>query len=329
MLPIVLALALGVAPADPLSSPTPAADRGDVRTGPPLTHTYEVVHTGAGALTITSVESACGCLKPTLSKTTLQPGERATVAITVNTLTQPPGANVWRTAVRYRVVTATPSVLPDAELELKLTANLIREVSVTPPSLALSTSTEATQTLTVTDVRATPLTVLGATTTSPHLTATVRAATNANGVRTQTIDLTVTTTYPPGQADETVVLRTNDSGCPELRVPVRVTKRTAADVIASPENPEVRFARGQAEASVLIQVRRPDGKAVRIAKVECEHAAVRGRWPDDAAAVASVRLSVDAAKAAGKSGEATVKVILADPPGRELIVPLKWSMPGP
>lgn len=327
MLPILAALVLGVTPADPLSSPTPATDLGDVRTGPPLTHTYELVHTGAGTITITSVESACGCLKPTVSKSTLQPGERATVTITVNTLTQPPGANVWRTAVRYRVATATPSVLPDAELELKLTANLIREVTVTPPSLALSTSSEATQTLTVTDVRAAPLTVQSATTTSPHLTAMVRPATTTNGARTQAIDLTVTKDYPAGQADETVVLRTNDPGCPELRVPVRVTKRTAADVIASPEQPEVRFARGQAEASVLIQVRRPDGKAVRIAKVECEHAAVRGRWPEDAAAVASVRLSVDAAKATAKSGATTVKVILADPPGRELIVPLKWAIP--
>lgn len=327
MLPIIAALVLGVTPADPLSSPTPAADRGEVRTGPPLTHTYEVVHTGSTPVTITSVESTCGCLKPTVSKTTLQPGERAAVTITVNTLTQPPGANTWRTTVRYRVVTATPSVLPDAELDLKLTANLIREVSVTPPSLAISTSAEATQTLTVTDVRATPLTVLGATTTSPRLTAAVRAATTANGVRSQAIDLTVTAAYPPGQADETVVLRTNDPGCPELRVPVRVTKRTAADVIAAPEQPEVRFARGQAEASVLIQVRRPDGKAIRIAKVECEHAAVRGRWPEDAAAVASVRLSVDAAKANGRSGEATVKVILADPPGKEMLIPLKWSIP--
>jgi hypothetical protein len=328
MVPIILALTLGVTPADPLASPAPAADRGEVRTGPPLTHTFELVHAGPAPIIITGVESACGCLKPTVSKNNLQPGERAAVTVTVNTLTQPPGANTWTTRVRYRAAAATPSVLPDAELELKLSAKLIREVSVTPPSLAVSTSSEATQTLTVSDVRAAPLTVLSAATTSPHMTATVRAATTADGVRSQAVELTVTKAYPPGQAvDEAVVLRTNDPGCPELRVPVKVTKRAASDVVASPEQPEVRFARGQAEASVLVQVRRPDGKAVRIAKVECDHAAVRGRWPDDAVAVAAVRLSVDAAKACGRSGEAVVKVTLADPPGRELVVPLKWSLP--
>ncbi len=326
MMPIILALALAVTPADPLSSPVPAADRGEVRTGPPLTHTFEVVHTGPAPITVTGVESACGCLKPTISKPTLQPGERATVTVTVNTLTQPPGANTWGTRVRYRVAAANPSVVPDAELELKLSATLVREVSVTPPSLAISTASEATQTLTVTDVRATPLTVLSATTTNPHLTATVRAAATANGVLTQAVDLTVTKAYPPGQADETVVLRTNDPGCPELRVPVKVAKRTASDVVATPELPQVRFARGQAEASVLVQVRRPDGQAVRVAKVECENAAVLGRWSEEAGPVVPVRLSVDAAKAGGRSGEAWVKVTLADPPGRELTVPLKWSI---
>ena len=79
----------------------------------------------------------------------------------MNTLTQPPGPNVWKAVVRYRVADpsdgpAPPAVRPDAALELKVSARLVQEVSVTPPMLAVSTAAATTQTVTVTDRRASP-----------------------------------------------------------------------------------------------------------------------------------------------------------------------------
>ena len=105
MLPIIVVLTLGATPAaGPLVAAAPSADRGEVRTGPPLAQVFELAHRGdSGTLTITGVEAGCGCLKPTLSREVLRPGETAQLTLIVNTLTQPPGPNVWKVVVRYRV----------------------------------------------------------------------------------------------------------------------------------------------------------------------------------------------------------------------------------
>ncbi len=335
MYAILAALLFGATPGDagPLTAPAPSADRDEVRTGPPLTQTFELTNTDpVAAVTITGVETTCGCLKPKVSREVLRPGEKTELTLTVNTLTQPAGHNVWRMTVRYRVAQPTadptpPSVAPDRALELKLSATLVREVSVTPPMLAISTSGEVTQTVTVSDLRSAPLTVQSAATTNPHLKATVRPATAEGGVRTQAVDLTVTAAFPPGQSDETLVLLTSDPACRELRVPVRVTKRTPGAVVATPEGLDVRFARGQAEASALVQLRRPGGGAVRVERVECDHPGVRARWAAATGPVATVRVVVDLEKAGGRAGRADVRVILAEPAGETVVVPAAWSAP--
>jgi hypothetical protein len=332
MLPIIAALSLGATPATgPLVADSPSADHGEVRTGPPLTQVFELTHHGPGTLTITGVGAGCGCLKPTLSREVLRPGEAARLTVTVNTLTQPPGPNVWKAVVRYRLADpgdgpTPPSVRPDSELELRVSARLVQEVSVTPPMLAVSTAAATTQTVMISDRRATPLTVRAATTTSPHLTATVRPATDSSP-RTQPVDVTVADAYPPGQSDETLVLLTTDPAIPELRVPIRVTKRKPGSVTATPDAAEVRFARGQAEASALVQLRRPGGGELQIERVESDHPAVRAKWPASAGPVATVRVVVDRAKAGGRSGRAEVRVRLADPAGEALVLPVLWAVP--
>jgi hypothetical protein len=333
MLPILAALSLAATPAaGPLEAAAPSADRGEVRTGPQLVQVFALTHRGdAGTLTVTSVEAGCGCLKQTLSREVLRPGETAQLTLTVNTLTQPPGPNVWRAVVRYRVIDpgdgpAPPPVRPDSELELKVSARLIQEVSVTPPMLAVSTTAATTQTVTVIDRRTSPLTVRAATTGSPHLTATVRPAAGTSP-RTQAVDVTVTDDYPPGQSDETLVLLTTDPTCPELRVPIRVTKRKPGAVSVTPDAVEVRFARGQAEASALVQFRRPGGGVLRVERVESDHPAVRAKWPTTAGPVATVRVVVDREKAGGRGGRAEVRVLLADTTGEAVVLPVAWAVP--
>jgi hypothetical protein len=333
MLPILAVLLLGATPAaGPLTAATPSADRGQVRTGPPLTHTFELTHRGhSSTLSVTGVETGCGCLKPTVSREVLRPGESTRITLAVNTLTQPPGPNVWKAVVRYRVTEpeagpAPPSVQPNAELELKLSARLVREVSVTPPMLAVSTAAATTQTVTVTDVRASPLTVRAATTTSPHLTAAVRTPTGASP-RTQSVDVTVTADYPPGQSDETLVLLTTDPACPELRVPIRVTKRRPGSITVTPAPATVRFARGQTEASVLVQLRRPGGGTLLVERVESEHPAVRAKWPATAGPAATVRVVVNREKAGGRAGPGQLRVRLAEPAGETVVLPVTWTVP--
>jgi hypothetical protein len=192
--------------------------------------------------------------------------------------------------------------------------------------LAVSTSAATTQTVTVADRRAAPLTVRAATTTSPHLTATVRPAASTSP-RTQLVDVTVADTYPPGQSDETLVLLTTDPACPELRVPIRVTKRMPGAITATPDAAEVRFARGQVEASTLVQLRRLGGGELRVERVESDHPAVRAKWPATAGPVATVRVVVDRGKASDRGGRAEVRVRMAEPAGESVVLPVSWTVP--
>ena len=308
-------------------------DRGEVRTGATLTQSFDVQHRGAtGTLSITTIETPCGCLKPSASKSQLRPGEKSIITVTVNTLTQPAALHTWRVKVRYRVTPDTslpqpPDVQPDAELELKLSATLLREITVTPPMIALSTTSEATQTVLVRDHRTKSLTVLTATTTSPHLTATiVPASATEIGVRAIPIAIHLKDTYPTGQNDETVVLTTDDPLYPELRVPIRVLKRKAGAIVPSPDSVEVRVSKSLDESSTLLQLRAPNRGAIRIAKIDCDHPAIRTRFASDAALAVTVRVIASREAAHQQTGQATLYITFAEPIGETLAIPVSWIL---
>jgi hypothetical protein len=320
---------LTAVPAQPptvLQSPTPVVAKGDVKAGPPLIHTFDLAHRGAaGVLTITKVEAGCGCIRRGLTAEVLQPGETAKLSVEINTLTQPDGPNRWQVAVGYRH--DTPAGPQTGELVLTLTATLSREVRVSPPQLAFSTSGGATQAITITDTRPTPLTVIRVATSSPHLTSVASdPAAGADGVRRQVVTITLAADAPPGSREETVVLQTGDPAYPEFRVPVRVQKRPAGGVVVTPEAVALRFAPGMPEVSALVQLRNADGTPVRVLHVQSDSAAVTARWPDAAAPVTAIRVTI----AANRPGEARLRVRLADrPPGDDVVVPVTWTGASP
>jgi hypothetical protein len=325
----LVALGFGDPPPAALHCPAPVAAKGDVTGGPPLTHTFELTHRGAaGTLTITKVEAGCGCLRRTLTAGVLQPGETAKLTLEVNTLTQPDGPNRWQAAVTYTLDTpalpGAPAGVQAGELLLVVTATLSREVSLTPPQVGFSCTGAATQVLTLTDRRAKPLTVVKAAGSAPHLTAEVAPpAAGAGGTRTQTITLKLAADAPVGHRDEAVVLLTDDPAYPEFRVPVRVLKRAAGAVTATPDAVAVRLGAGQDEVSALVQLRTPDGKPVAIAAAESDHPGVAVKWSPGAGPVAAVRVTVGAAATA--SGSARVRVRLSEPAGQEVVIPVSWT----
>lgn len=321
---VALLTAAPAQPAAPLHCPAPVLAIGDVKAGPPLTQAFDLTHRGAaGAIIITKVEAGCGCVRRALSAEVLQPGETARLAVEINTLTQPDGPNRWQVAVGYRH--DTPAGPQTGELVLTLTATLSREVVVSPPQVAFSTSGAATHALAITDSRPTPLTVLRAVSTSPHLTATVAApAPGADGVRRQTVTLALAADAPAGHREETVVLQTDDAAYPEFRVPVRVLKRAPGALLVTPEAVALRLAPEAPEVSALVQLRNPAGTPVRVLHVQSDSPAVTARWPDTAAPVTAVRVTV----AATTSGEARLRVRLAEPPGQEVVIPVTWTGAG-
>jgi hypothetical protein len=315
---VLLAAAPGADPSGPLQAAAPVIDLGEVKSGPLVTHTFELKHTGAaGDLSVVGVEAGCGCVKSEISAKTLKPGETVKLTAVVNTLTQREGANGWPVTVRY----ATTGDRRESALELKLTAKLVREISVTPPLLAVSTTGAVTQTLKVEDRRAKPLTVTKVSTTHPAITASVAKA----GSGSQEVSVSVTDELPAGSHDDTVTLHTDDPACPVMQVPVKVYKRGANEVSATPDAATIRFAKGQAEASALVQLRY-GGKPVSIAKAECNTPGVTVKHSDGVDTVATVRVVVTAAKA-GASGQAEVTVTLAQPAGGRVVLPVSWYEP--
>lgn len=311
-------LALGFAPPAPaLSCPAPLAAKGDVRGGPPLTHAFELANRAGHTIRIAKVEAGCGCVKRTLSATELKPGETGTVTLEVNTLTQPDGPNRWQAIVTYSVDDPARS---SGELILTVAANLSREVVVSPPQIAFSTTNEASQAITLTDRRGKTLTVVKATSSSPHLT----AAIGAKVEKSQSVQVKLSADAPAGQRDELLILQTDDPAYPEFRVPVRVNKKAPGQVTAAPEEIAVRLGPVQEEVSTLVQLRAPDGKTIRIKSAESDFGAAGVKFSSEAGPVATVRISVGGI-AASLPGSCRVKIRLAEPAGQEVIVPVSWT----
>jgi hypothetical protein len=317
---LLIAIGLGSPPAPSLHCPNPLVAKGEVKGGPPLIHTFDLTHRGAGILTITKVEGGCGCFRQTLSTSVLAVGDSSKLAVEVNTLTQPNGPNRWQIAVAYKVESPGGPV-QTGELLLQITANLTREVSVMPAQLAFSTAGAASQIVTIDDSRPKKLTVLKATTSTPHLVAEVCRPETGKGQR---VCVKLSPNAPVGQRDETLVLSTDDPAYPELRIPVRVQKRAAGAILVAPEAVSLRFAVGQAELSTLVQIRSGDGKLIEIASVESDLPGFTVKPSRGAAAVAVVRVTVTET-VAKQTGNCNVRVKLAQPAAQEVVIPVAWT----
>ena len=321
MTTLILCAAMAAGQPAAFHCPAPVAAKGDVKAGPPLVHTFELVHAGPGTATITKVEAGCGCLRQSLGANVLRPGEKTALTLEVNTLTQPDGPNRWQAAVAY-TLEAPGKAAQTGELLLQITATLTRDIAVSPPQVAFSTTGDASQTLVVTDRRAKPLTVLKAASSAAHLNVEVAPVVVAANGRTQAVTVKLAAAAPAGHRDEMIVLYTDDAACAELRVPVRVLKRVAG-VTATPAAVNLRLAAGQTEGSALVQLRAPDGKQVGVAGAESDLPGVQVKWSAGSGPVATVRITVPEVVAA-QPGRCTVRVRLTEP-GGEVAIPVAWG----
>ena len=321
-------LFLALPGASSLTVAAPSADKGEVKSGPTLKHEFEVIHSGErGIVTFDAIGSTCGCSKWEATPKVLKPGERAKVVAVIGTLTQPEGAATWKATVKYSL--ASDSAAPSTgELELALSAKIVREIAVEPPLLAISTSgdTARTQSILVSDRRtAGSLNVSKASCTNAKVTLDIRPA-NAGAIGTvQEVIATIPGDLPSGSHDDTITLATTDPACPELKIPLKVAKRAAGGVSVAPDAATVRFAKDQSDASTLVQFR-AGGKAVSISKVECKHDGVTVKFSQGSGPVATARVTVNRAKA-GASGQADVTIHLAEPAGGIVVLPVTWYVP--
>jgi hypothetical protein len=315
------ATSLGSPVGGPLQCPAPIADRGNMKGGPPLVHTFELHHAGsAGVLTVTKIEGGCGCFRQTLTSHVLSPGEHARLTLEVNTLTQPAGVNRWPIVVGYKLEIPGQAV-QTGQLPLQIQATLTHEITITPAQLGFSTADAASQVVMLKDTRSKPLRIVKTTTSTAHLTAEVSPAADGHS---QMVTVKLATTAPIGHRDETVVLFTDDPVYPEFRIPVRILKRPATGIIPTPDSVHLRFPPGQSEISTLVQFRSSDGKPIAISSAESDHPEIVVKASSSSAAVVVVRITVPES-AARQPGTCQVKVKFSEPMGQEVVIPVVWK----
>jgi hypothetical protein len=324
MISIITALlVLGNGPA--LTGEPMHLQAGIVRTGPALVKSFTLYNPSSNPIELVSAESGCGCAKPTLEKQRLQPGERCTLSMTVNTLTQPAGMQTWRTVVRFRRLDGLPSVQPLESLELKLSAELVREVALHPPELALSTEGRATQLVKLSDLREKHLQILQATSSHPALKVKLRAGV-AGPPFEQAFELDLDESYPVGTRNETVLLLTNDPTCRELTLPVKIQKRAKTPFKFSPEEVTFRFNSTELEASRLVQLRHSDNELIEIEQVSVDHAGLTAKWSTGVGPVATIRFTGQKHQLSKYlTRETQVRVVLKSHSNQVVTFRVKWE----
>ena len=180
--------------------------------------------------------------------------------------------NSWKTTVRYQ-----EEKQPAKELELVIKAKIVHDITVEPVALSLSLATgeEATHTFTLTDRRAKPLTLTGARCNSKNIKTQVGARiANGNGISTQQVQVTILKSLPAGYSEQMLYLTTDDPEYRDLRLPISVMKKAPGQVDASPEQIDLRLAKGQSVASGLVRLRNPDDQRMIVDHIEGDHPAL-------------------------------------------------------
>lgn len=293
-----------------LTAETVKVDRGEIKSGPVLKQVFKISNSSTETIRITGLESTCGCLRRTVSKSELSPGMTAEISMDVNTLTQPEGSQVWTLTLRYRAASWAKNT-PDEQQEFRVLAKLTREVRVTPPMISVTTTSATTATIAVTDQRTTPFTIKKVVANSPHLVPKVQGKPGQ-----YTIELAIDESLPAGTHDATLIVQTNDTQYSELQIPARVVKRDRNAVSAYPESLELEELQG------IVQFRRAGGQSLKISSATTTTPGLTVTMSEGRGTVATVKVVVGPDL---KPGKGEIKVVFAEPEGAERIIPVRWG----
>ena len=298
----------------------PAVQTGEVHTGAALSHRFVVVNNGNETIEILDVKPSCGCLAPRIDQRVLAPGARGALQVEVNTLTQDAGPQSWRVTVRYR------EGHTDHELDLRLAATIVTTVTVTPPSVVLYTTSAIGHELTLTDRRLTPLNVTAVQPNSPHMRAQLGEwKKDDEGYAARTIAIEVLPEFPTGRHEEIIQIFSSDPEYREIRIPITIVKRPRQTVSASPDSLAVSTAAGEAIPSRVVMLRSTDDQDVIVDRVDCDSPAVSCKSTTGPGHRSTLKIEFDRPKIGGDALETKLRVVLRQPAGQIVTVPVTWS----
>jgi hypothetical protein len=195
-------------------------DLGEVRNGAKVGHDFRFTTQGPTAVEIVEVRPGCGCLRPSLERTTFRPGEEGVLRLEVNTRGESAGPHTWGLRLLYREGAEPREVL------LAVSAHVVTEVTLQPSALTLLADGPVAQDILLTDLRPRPLTLRAVATSSPCLRARAAERTRDGlGHWLYRIRLEFSGDCPEGRHDEALVVYTDDPEYGELRLPITLYRR--------------------------------------------------------------------------------------------------------
>lgn len=282
----------------------PLIDLGDVKAGQVFSHQIKVTNSSSSAITVQELKASCGCIRPVLEPTTLAPGATGLLKLDINTLSSNPGPTTYGVKLRY------PEINQIKEQQFIITARVVQEIVVTPTAITSFGEKPRPQVITVLDKRTTPLRPVKLERTSPYLEVEWVQPTAAEPQPQYALKVTVREDLPTGRHDHEVIIHTNDSTYPVLRVPITVVKKAKARFVASPYlvtlSPNV-------SASRQVTIRDQHGLGVLIDRMEASPG-LTVTMTNQAAASVGLLIALDKTQLKQTPYDAEVKVYLKDVP---------------
>jgi hypothetical protein len=295
----------------------PVMDLGEVRTGPPVAQRFAFANQGTHTIEITELRASCGCLTPHLAKLNYSAGEEGVVELEINTLSQAPGPHTWSVRVHYR------SEGVHYETTLQLRARLISEVVVQPAALIVYADQVAKHEVTLTDLRARPLSITEVRASSPKLRPELaEPARDSQGHCIHTIHLDVVADYTEGRHDEVLAIYTDDPDYPEFKIPLTILQRSPQRLTALPAEVTLRAAQGQPIPSRIVLVRDTDDQAVTVEQVVADDPAIICQWAPGPNTMATVKIRVDPTRVPSGGLHSAVHVQISKPVTETITIPV-------
>ncbi len=304
-----------------LICPEPSFNAGHLLAGKPFNHSFALSNKGKEAIHILEALPSCGCLRPTLSKTILNPGEAITLPIEIHTLTKPQGAHRFSINIRYKEAGEIK------ELALEVKALIQVEVEVTPAASAIFTDRAIAHTFSVKDMRAKPMRIIAADSSTARVTFQIHPPTlNENKESIQTITVFISELLTPGKHDLWIHLVSDDASYGEMKIPLSIVKRDGKLASAAPSRLYLEGSVGIPFGAKMVRINKAGTEPVKVDKVECSHPAFKCTWAQGPGDDATIRLLLDEKKLPPGETIAELRVLLKGHQTQSVIIPVNIQL---
>ena len=288
----------------------PAIHVGTIYSGRPLVREFAFRNAGALPVEIVEAKGSCGCARPKLAQRMIAPGASGVLPVELNTLGQAAGANSWSVAVK------TKHGEQAATENLRIDAELVREVSIEPAALQLFVKGALSSTLMLRDGRAKPLTIRAVQASAPQLN--VRAEAVQSDVHA--IHVEVAPDFPEGRHEEVLSIFTDDPDYRELTMPVSIVKTAKQRVSATPSSVVLA---GRPVASKIVLLRDAEEQPVTVGKVSANHHNVHCSFAAGPGTMTTLRVRCTAQEIPPDGLHAEVQVEISGPAPHVVVIPVR------